>query len=373
MYLPKMKPTPFKLERYYSLYEFSSKYSICNSDCEALTIGELLAIEEGASDAFQNQWLGYTETPGHPKLRHEISQIYESIATDNILVCTYLFCLSNLESGDEVIVQTPCYESLQSIPISIGCTVKSWDVQYSEKGPSFSIDELKDIISEKTKVIFLNSPQNPTGFHFSKEEQAAIVALARDNDCIIFCDEVYRELELEESYRLPAFADVYEKGVSIGVMSKSYGLPGLRIGWVVSQHRKILDNIAIIKEYTTICNSAPSEFLAEVALRNRHLLLARNLAIVKENMLLYDDFFTRHKALFSWFPPKAGPISFVKMNIDTDDKSFAEKALKEKQLLVLPGWIYDYPGFFRVGLGRKQIPASLAVFEQFIEESILQV
>ncbi len=374
-----MKLTPFKLERYYSQYEFSAKHSICNSDCEAMTISELLQMEEGSEEAFHNHWLGYTETEGHPNLRKEIASIYETISSTHLLVCTgaqepiFLFSQSNLESGDEVIVQTPCYESLKSIPISIGCTVKTWEVQYSDDGPSFSLDELADLITNQTKVIFLNSPHNPTGYHFSKEEQAEIVKLARKHGCIIFCDEVYRELELDPSFRIPAFADVYENGVSIGVMSKSYGLPGLRIGWVATKNESILEKIAILKEYTSICNSAPSEFLAEVALRNRAKILDRNLAIVRHNKLLYDKFFSLHEELFSWYPQKAGPISFVKMKMDTDDKSFAERALKEKQLLILPGWVYDYPGFFRVGMGRTQIPESLTVFGQFIEESILQV
>lgn len=374
-----MKITPFKLERYYSLYEFTSRYSICNSDCEAMTIGELLSMEEGATDKFHNHWLGYTETAGHPSLRNEIAGIYETIGVDDMLVCTgaqepiFLFCQATLDVGDEVIVQTPCYESLLSIPTSIGCSVHSWEVEYTEQGPSFSMQKLEELITDKTKVIFLNSPHNPTGYHFTKAEQERIVSLARKHNCIIFCDEVYRELELNVSDRIPAFADAYENGVSLGVMSKTYGLPGLRIGWIATKNKDVLENIAMLKEYTTICNSAPSEFLAEVGLRNRQSLIDRNLKIVAKNLVLFDDFFSKYEDLFGWYKPKAGPISFVKMKFDQDDKALAERALKDKQLLLLPGWIYDYPGFFRVGFGRDQIKESLPVFEQFIEESILQV
>ncbi len=374
-----MKITPFKLERYYSLYEFTSKYSICNSDCEAMTIGELLSMEDGAQEKFNNHWLGYTETAGHPSLRKEIAGIYDTIHPNDMLVCTgaqepiFLFCQANLNAGDDVIVQTPCYESLLSIPTSIGCTVHSWDVEYTEQGPSFSIQKLEDLVTEKTRVIFLNSPHNPTGYHFTIEEQQQIITIARKHNCIVFCDEVYRELELDISDRIPAFADAYEHGVSLGVMSKTYGLPGLRIGWIATKNKTILEHIAVLKEYTTICNSAPSEFLAGVGLRNRQTIIDRNLKIVKKNLQLFDDFFVKYEDLFGWYKPKAGPISFVKMKLDEDDKGFAERALKNKKLLLLPGWIYDYPGFFRVGFGRDQIVESLPVFEQFIEESSLHV
>jgi len=374
-----MRIQPFKLERYYTLHEFTAEYSICNSDCEAMTIKELLALEEGASDKFHNQWLGYTETPGHPELRRDIANIYTEITPNDLLVCTgaqepiYLFAQANLDAQDEVIVQTPCYQSLQSVPESLGCKVIPWEVRYEGNQPTFDIDELKKMVTPRTKAILLNTPHNPTGFHFSKAEQDAIIDIARTANIIIFADEVYRELEHHPDYRLPAFADVYENAVSLGVMSKSYGLPGLRIGWIATRNKTILENVAIMKEYTTICNSAPSEFLASVALRNRATILARNLQIVKNNLPLYDDFFDKYADLFSWHKPNAGPIAFVKMRFDTDDMSFAKRALKEKKILILPGEIYDYKGGFRIGFGRKAIPEALAKFEEFVVENLVGV
>ncbi len=369
---------PFKLERYYTLYEFSAKHSLCNSDCEAMSIGELLSLEEGAKDKFDNLWLGYTETKGHPELRRDISAIYDKINSENLLVCSgaqepiFLFSKAMLSSKDEVIVQTPCYQSLQSIPESIGCKVNRWEVIYKDEKPTYDIDELKSMISSHTKIIYLNTPHNPTGFHFSKEQQLAIVELARANNIVIFCDEVYRELEHHSEYMIPSIADVYENGVAVGVMSKSYGLPGLRIGWLASKNSKILEKVAILKEYTTICNAAPSEFLAGVALRNRKKILARNLQIVLNNLPFYDAFFDKYSDLFSWYKPNAGPIAFVKMKFDNDDMAFAEQALKEKKLLLLPGEIYDFKGYFRIGFGRKKIPQALNIFEEFICENIIK-
>lgn len=363
---------PFKLERYYTQHEFTAKYSLCNSDCEAMTVKDLLALEEGAADAFQNLWLGYTETKGHPDLRRDIAAIYDNITTEDLLVCTgaqepiFLFSQAILQAGDEVIVQSPCYQSVESIPESLGCKVHNWMVRYKDGQPTFDLEELQQLISNKTKVIYLNTPHNPTGFHFSKAEQQAIVDIARKHNIIIFSDEVYRELELHSDYTIPGFGEAYENGVSLGVMSKAYGLPGLRIGWIATKNQDILEKIAILKEYTTICNSGPSEFLAGVGLRNRQVLLHRNRAIIEKNLPLYDDFFKKYEALFSWYKPNAGPISLVHMKFEYDDMDFAARVLKEKKLLLLPGGIYDYPGSFRVGFGRKAIPEALGIFEEFV-------
>ena len=373
-----MKIEPFKLERYYALYEFTAEYSLCNSDSEAMTVGELLALEEGATEKFHNHWLGYTETKGHPTLRQDISAIYESITPNDLMVCTgaqepiFLFAQAILHAGDEVIVQTPCYQSLKSIPTSIGCKVFPWDIQYKGNKPSYEIDQLVSLITNKTKVIFLNTPHNPTGFHFSKAQQLEIITLARKNNILIFCDEVYRELEHHPKYKIPAFADIYENGVSLGVMSKSYGLPGLRIGWLATKNNTVLEKVASLKDYTTICNAAPSEFLAGVALRNRQTILERNLKIVQDNLPLFDAFFEKYATYFSWFKPNAGPIAFVKMHFSQDDIAFSEKALKEKKVLLLPGGIYDYNGFFRIGFGRTGIPTALAQFETFVEETLVK-
>ncbi|WP_281986662.1 aminotransferase class I/II-fold pyridoxal phosphate-dependent enzyme [Aquimarina aggregata] len=373
-----MNIKPFKLERYYTIHEFSAKYSLCNSDCEAMTIKELLSLEKGATDKFHNLWLGYTETKGHPRLRKEISNIYTKVTSEDLLVCTgaqepiFLFSQANLKSQDEIIVQSPCYQSLHSVPESIGCKIQKWNVKYVNNTPTFDLEELKKMVTSKTKAIYLNTPHNPTGFHFSKEEQLAIVEIARTHNIIIFCDEVYRELEHKSEYTIPAFADIYENGVSVGVMSKTYGLPGLRIGWIASRNSKIIENIAIFKEYTTICNAGPSEFLAEVALRNRNKILERNLNIVHENLPLFDRFFETYQDLFSWYKPNAGPIAFVKIKFDTEDMNFAQTVLHKQSVLLLPSSIYDLQGYFRIGFGRTTIPEALKQFEVFVIQNLLK-
>jgi aspartate/methionine/tyrosine aminotransferase len=373
-----MNIEPFKLERYYTLHEHTAQYSLCNSDCEAMTIADLLALETGAKESFDNTWLGYTHTQGSPELRRDIAAIYTNLKAEHLTVCTgaqepiFLFSHAVLEAGDEVIVQTPCYQSLQSVPESIGCTVRPWTVRYKNNVPTFDLEELQQLITPKTKVLYLNAPHNPTGFLFTHQEQQDLIELARKNNILIFCDEVYRELEHKPTYKIPAFADAYELGVSVGVMSKAYGLPGLRIGWLATQNKTISEQVAVLKEYTTICNAGPSEVLAGVALRNRQTILDRNLQIIAHNLPLYDAFFKKYEALFSWYKPNAGPVAFVKMKFDSDDMGFAEKALKENGILILPGGIYDYNGFFRIGFGRKKMPEALEQFERFVQENLLK-
>jgi len=372
-----VKIKPFKLERYYSQHEFTSKHSICNSDCEAMTIQQLLSMEDGATEKFNSQWLGYTDTKGEYGLRTDISTIYSTINEDDLLVCTgaqepiYLFSHAVLDSSDEVVVQSPCYQSFFSVPESIGCKVNHWNLKFINEKPMFDLDELDNLVNEGTKVIYINTPQNPTGYHFTTAEQQAIVDIARKNNALIFCDEVYRELEHQETFSIPAFADVYENAVSLGVMSKSYGLAGLRIGWIATKNKSIIEKVAVLKEYTTICNSAPSEFLARIGLRHRKTIIERNLKVVHENLKLYDKFFIKYTDLFSWWKPNAGPIAFVKMKFEEDDMDFADKLLKTKQLLILPGGIYDYKGFFRIGFGRKEIPVALKVFEEYVQEHLV--
>jgi aspartate/methionine/tyrosine aminotransferase len=365
---------PFKLERFFTTHEFAVDHSLCSSDCEAMTIGEVLALEKDATEKFHNLWLGYTESKGSPALREDISSIYTSITANDIIVCSgaqepiFLFSQAMLKSEDEVIVQFPCYQSAHSVPESIGCKVINWEVKYINNQPVFNVEELAALVNKNTKAIYINSPHNPTGHHFSIDEQNAIVALARKYNCLIFCDEVFRESEHDPQYKIPAIADVYENGVSLGVLSKSYGLPGLRIGWIATKRKDIVEKISILKEYTTICNAAPSEFLAGVALRNRAHILKRNLGIIQTNISLLNTFFEKYTHLFTWQAPIAGPTSFVKINVDYDDVIFAEKLIAAKKVLILPGTMYDYKGYFRIGFTKKDMPIALEKFEAFVKQ-----
>jgi aspartate/methionine/tyrosine aminotransferase len=366
-----MQLAPFKLERYFAKYEFSARYLLCSSDCESLSIADLLALEPGAEEGLKRHWLGYTESLGAPSLRQEIARTYTSIAADQVLVhsgaeeAIFLSMHAILGPGDHAIIHWPCYQSLFEVAKSTGAEVSFWEA-HPEDGWALDLDELKAQIRPNTRLIIVNTPHNPTGWLMPRDIFDGLNRLAQKHGIFLFCDEVYRELEYDPADRLPAACDKNPNALSLGVMSKSYGLAGLRIGWIATQNAELYRKIAALKDYTTICNSAPSEFLAELALRQRNILTTRNLNIIRSNLLLLDDFFNRHSGLFSWVRPKAGPIAFPKL-LKGEIKTFCDKLVHESGVLLLPGTLYDHPGnYFRIGFARKNMPEALARLDEYL-------
>ncbi len=374
-----MNLPPFKLERYFAKYEFNTEYLLCSSDCEAMSIADLLALESGAAEKFQNTWLGYTESQGHPNLRREIANIYETIQPEEILVHTgaeeaiYLFMHAVLKKNDHIIVHTPHYQSLSEVAISIGCETCAWPAR-EENGWALDVNELKNLIQLNTKAIILNTPHNPTGYLMSHADFDSVNQFAQENNLLLFCDEVYRESEYNPAMRLPAACDMGEHAVSLGVTSKTYGLAGLRIGWIATKNKNIYHDMVSLKDYTTICNSAPSEFLAEVALRNRQKLVARNLGIIKSNLEVVDELFTNHPDLFKWVRPLAGSMGFPKLLTSAlqgkgNIEDFCDNLVRQAGVLLLPGTMYDdSENHFRIGLGRKNFPQAVERLESFLSK-----
>jgi len=337
-----------------------------------MSIADLLALEEGAAEKFQNVWLGYTESQGSPSLRKEISTIYESIQPEEILVhagaeeAIYLFMHAVLKQGDHVIVHTPCYQSLFEVAKSIGCDVSFWQAR-EENNWALDYHDLRKHLRANTKAVIVNSPHNPTGYIMSREDYEILHAFVQEYSLLLFSDEVYRESEYDPSTRLPAACDMGEHAVSLGVTSKTYGLAGLRIGWIVTKNKDVYQKMASLKDYTTICNSAPSEFLAEVAMRNRPKLIDRNLGIIKNNLEIMDKFILQNSLFFSWVRPQAGSMGFPKL-LRGDIEDFCDKVVREAGVLLLPGTMYDDTGnHFRVGLGRKNLHQAVERLEKYLE------
>jgi aspartate/methionine/tyrosine aminotransferase len=364
---------PFALERYFARYEFDVDYVLCASDCESLTIAELLSLESGAADRFASHWLGYTESAGAPSLRREIARIYETVPDGDVLVhpgaeeAIYLFMLATLGPGDHAIVHVPCYQSLTEVACSTGCEVTPWIAREAD-GWALDPDDLGRLIRPNTRVVVINTPHNPTGYLMPRDAFEEVIRLADARGIVLFSDEVYRELEHDPGLRLPAAADRSELAVSLGVLSKTYGLPGLRIGWVATHNAAVRKRMAELKDYTTICSSAPSEFLAEVALRHRQTLAARNLEIVRGNLVRVGAFFDRHPDRFAWQAPLAGPIAFPRL-VDDDVDAFCEGLVWQTRVLLLPGTLFgDGGNHFRIGFGRRNLPEALERLEAFVAQ-----
>jgi aspartate/methionine/tyrosine aminotransferase len=361
----------FKLERYFAQYEFDTEYLLCSSDCESVFVADLLALEPEAAEKFQHLWLGYTESRGSPSLRAEICRLYVTIRPEDLLVhsgaqeAIFLFMIAVFQPGDHAIVHSPGYQSLAEAARAAGCEVSPW-LAREENNWELDLNELRQLKRANTKAIIINTPHNPTGYLMTRRDFDALHSFAQENNLLLFSDEVYRESEYDPNSRLPAACDYGEHAVSLGVTSKTYGLAGLRIGWIATRNRLVFEKMAALKDYTTICSSAPSEFLAEIALRNRQRLAARNLGIIQENLSVMDGFFSRHAGLFSWVRPRAGSMAFPRY-LGGDVEQFCDRLVKKAGVLLLPGSVYDDAGnHFRLGLGRKNLPQALERLEEYL-------
>ena len=370
-----MQIKPFRIEQYFGKYEFTAKYLLSSSDAESRTIQELLDLEPGSHERLLEHWCGYTESPGAPYLREAIAGIYRGIQPDDVLVMAateegiFVFYHALAGPGDHIIVETPCYESALELARSTGAQISEWPRNY-ENGWAHDLTALEKLLQPNTKIIYINTPHNPTGLLMRREAFDRLVALAASRNIILFCDEVYRELEHDPANRLPAACEIYERALSLGSMSKTYGLPGLRIGWLASKDREILRRCLEFKYYTTICSSAPSEFLSALALRHREALVERNRQIVLRNLPLLDAFFHEHSNLFAWIRPNASPIGFVQFKPDRDVHAFCEQLVHDCGVLLLPGSVYDQPRHIRFGYGRKNMPEALAQLGAYLHTQV---
>jgi aspartate/methionine/tyrosine aminotransferase len=373
---------PFLLERFFAKHEFTAKYLLCASDCEALSLRELLDLEPGSAEGLDDLGLGYRESRGDPALRRDIAALYSAenaIGSEGILVhagaeeAILNFCLASIGTGDHVVVNEPCYQSLAEIPRSLGAAASSWPLRVAEGRWFLDPDELSRLLRPKTKAVIINLPHNPTGALSTLSEFEAIVALCRKAGALLFVDEVYRHLEREPERRLPAVCDFYEDGVSLNVLSKSAGLAGLRIGWLATRRADILDAVALVKDYNSICSAAPSEFLAGIAVRNFEHLTGRNRALCSENLLILEAFFSAHPGFAGWTSPAGGSIGFPHLGpgeareFGSDAEAMALRLLADTGVLLLPGAYYHHDAsYFRIGYGRKSMPEALARLEKWV-------
>jgi aspartate/methionine/tyrosine aminotransferase len=369
-----MKIKPFELERYFAKYEFTTPYLLSPSDCEPLSLQELLTMgDEDSLKKWENLSLAYTESQGHLALREEIAKLYADLQPNDFLVVAPeegIFIAMNvlLEKGDHAIATFPGYQSLYEIASSLGCEVSKW-MPNAEEGWKFNIEELRSLVQENTKLIVINFPHNPTGAMVSKEDFEQILQIAKEKSIFVFSDEMYRFLEYDEADRLPSASELYENAVSLFGVSKSFALPGLRMGWLATKNSNLLSEFLRFKDYTTICPSAPSEILALMALRAKDKILERNLDIIKNNLYVLDEFFNRYSDLLDWVRPKAGTIAFPKLKGSQSIADFCLDLVEKKGVMLLPATVYSYEGNnFRVGFGRKNTSEALTKLEEYIQE-----
>jgi aspartate/methionine/tyrosine aminotransferase len=368
-----MRIADFALERYFARWEFAVDHLLCASDVQGMPVAELLDMADAESRGlWDGLTLGYTESTGHPLLRREIAGLYEHIEPDDILVFAgaeeAIFCLANvlLGPGDHAVVTWPGYQSLYEVGRAAGADVTLHELHETD-GWSLDVPRLLAALRPATRLVVVNAPHNPTGMLPTHDEWAELTAALEERGIHLLADEVYRYLEVDEADRLTAGADAFERGISLGVMSKSFAMAGLRIGWLATRDRELLARCAAFKDYTTICSSAPSEILALIGLRARDRVLARSQAIVAANLTRLDGFFEDWMDRFTWVRPRGGSIGFPRLTVPgvrVDD--WSAQLVEATGVLLLPGSTFGHQGnHFRIGFGRTDLPEALSRLEAF--------
>ena len=368
----------FALESYFSRWEFTARHNLCASDMQSMTLSDLLSLATPEQrEGWDKLWLGYTQTRGAPALRTAIAGTYDRLVADDVLVTVgaeegiFLALQVLLGPDDHAITLTPNYQSLESVTSDL-CAVTGVPLDPapgSAGGWSLDPDRIAAALRPNTKAILLNLPHNPTGYLPSRAVFDAIVAIARPRGIWILSDEVYRGLERRPEDRLPAMAEVYERGLSVGVLSKAHGLPGLRLGWLASRDRGLLHKVERLKDYTTICTPAPSEALGEIAIGARDLILERSRSVIATNLPLLEAFFARHADRFDWQAPAAGCIAYPRYRGAEGVDAFTADLVQRAGVLLLPAGVYRSTlgpvpeDRFRIGFGRVEMPLALAAVE----------
>ena len=368
---PAMPPLPpFSLERFFAKYEFHVEHHLCASDPQALSTADVLALAtEDEREAYGKLDLGYTESAGNPDLRKAIAEHHYGGVGAEEVVCVvpeegiYLTMLALAERCKQAhaVVTAPAYQSLFQVLESAGWSVDFWKPRFGDDHHArFDVADLESLVQEGTRLIVVNFPHNPTGALPTPDEWQAIASVASSAGALVFSDEMYRGLELRDHTRLPSMADVLGAGaVALSGLSKTYGLPGLRVGWLAVQDAKLRDRIRELKDYTTICGSAPSEFLGTIAVRNTALLQERVRAQIRANVHEASAFFAHpdRKALFAW--PEGGPVAgtvlFPRLQSHQDASPLCEHLARCHGVLILPAAAlpFDATSHFRIGLGRS--------------------
>ncbi len=368
----------FRLEAHFSRWEFTARHHLTASDAQTMSVAEVLALgtdEDRA--AFMDLPLGYLPVRGSARLRSAIAATYEACSPEDILVfagaAEALYWAMQLltGSGGHAIVTVPNYQALESVPLAAGAGV-SGVLLDEHDGWRLDTGRVRAALRPDTRLVAVNFPNNPTGAVPGHGTWRALVELCEERGIRLLADEVYRGLELDPRRTLTQAADMSPSAISLNVLSKSYGLPGLRVGWLACRDHAVLEALERHKHYTSICNSAPSELLASIALAATDRIHQRNRAIIAENLPHFDAFFARHGDLFEWAHPEGGCVAFPRYRGPGDVAEFCHRLVTQAGVLLLPASIYSSSlapvpaGRFRIGLGRREPGPALAALDRFV-------
>ena len=358
---------PFELERLLSDWEQTVEFNFAESGVHPVMLKELLNFANVDFEQFIEIPLNYPEVNGDVQLRERVAALYEGASPDNVLVtvgaseANYILANTLLESGDEIAVMRPTYMQLSGAAANLGANVRSFSLD-GTKDWALDLDELKDAVTPKTKVIAVVNPNNPTGKILSDIEMNAIITIAEKVGAWLITDEVYSGSERDIDQPATSFFGKYDKVIVVNGLSKAYGLPGLRIGWVVAPSF-ITKELWKRHEFTTVSSSMLGNRLGEMALRPnvREKLLTRAQKLAGEGFATLQYFLDEHPDVFSVVPPMASALSFVRYKLPINSTELIHKIRKEKSVLIVPGNCFDLDHHLRI---------SSALPEEYLKEGL---
>lgn len=358
-----MKIETFALERWMTTWELNVTHDITESGISPMSIDDLLRVagvdrpEAVIADLMARPQL-YSEARGTEELRRTIAGTYRDVGEDDVLVTTgaieanFLTYNALLEAGDHVVVTTPCYQQLVSVPKALGCEVSEWRVT-PESGFRFDLDALESLVTDRTKMIVINSPHNPTGALLNQADLERIGKIASRVDAWVLSDEAYRWLDHPGGTTLPApMRDIYPKAVSIGTMSKFFGLPGLRLGWLAGTS-ELAQACWELRDYISLSPAMLSDRFAQIAVANHEKVRERNHAVLEQNLAKARAWFAENHDIVSWTEPKAGLLAMVKVHGFDNTDALSEHLAANVGVMLAPGSAFGLPGYLRIGIGQR--------------------
>ncbi len=349
----------FLMERWFAEFEFvPGMRNLAASGPFAVKTDELLELEGAETTArYLNLDLDYIENPGSESLRQGVAGLYSTLNASDVRITSgasealLLLMWTLAAPGINIVIEEPCYGSVPGIAQSLGIEVRTLSLR-QEDGWRPDHEQLDRLIDGKTRLVYLVHPHNPTGSVLSREDMQGIAEMTERAGAILVNDEVFRLITLDDE-PLPSVVDVVENAVSIGDMTKPWGLGGLRVGWIASRRHELLDLLSSARDYSTMCSSAPGSFLAELALRHSTQIIAPRLAAARANRDRLTEAITRSNGTLSWRRPEAGYTGFVQMPTQLSITAFCRRLARELRLLLLPGEVYGsaYEQFVRIGFG----------------------
>jgi aspartate/methionine/tyrosine aminotransferase len=355
-----MKIKPFGVEIWMNQYETQCAYNLAETCVESLTVAQLLDLA-GKRDAILDELLPlkltYGAIEGSERLRGNVASLYLRQKPENVTIthgaigANALVYATLVEPGDRVISVLPTYQQHYSIPESLGADVQVHKLR-EENAFLPDLDEIACLMTPNTKLIALTNPNNPTGSLMERAMMQRVADLAARCGAYVLCDEVYRGVDQVGDEFTVSMADLYERGISTGSMSKAFSLAGLRLGWIVGP-KELIQSVSIHRDYNTISVGMLDDHFASIALEHRDAILKRNRAIVRENLAILDRWVAEEPAI-SYVKPKGGTVALLKYDFDLPSRDFCVRLLESEGVMFTPGSALDMEGYVRIGYANNR-------------------